>query len=293
MNPVKIIQIHHPSGGFYEAWERFAAAHHESSFFQSPAFVRLIESSPGVEWVLLLAVGDEAMKDPGAAASVSMHGRIPVDTKQRQAVAPHGSKAERLVDPGNILASLLALIIGEEEPQAGLLRIFRAWHERLTTQTLVYQGPLLTPGTRLQQERTLSALLEALNRQVRKRSVCIQIVSSPRFNEFLPLFKDLGYNRRENPMRQIIIIDNSTETESGKQNSDRDSKKRISLENGVLTVHNTGMKQPDQSSDIVNSHAKEISTCVSDLICFKRTTRPFLHFLHLLQKNRIGLVNNG
>ncbi len=177
------------------------AAHPEPSFFQSPAFARLIDRSPGAEGVLLLALSDEALKDPGAGWSGALHNQDTAVSKQQQAAAPLGSKAEQPVDPGNIQASLLALIVSEEVPKSGLWKTFRAWHERLTTQILVCQGPLLIPDTRLQQERAIRALLEALNRQVKTRSLSTQIINSSHFNDFLPLLRELGYTRRE----QIVL----------------------------------------------------------------------------------------
>ncbi len=277
MKRAKTIQVHHPSGKMYEAWERFVAGCPEPSFFQSPAFVRLIDRSPGAEWVLLLVLSDEVLKDPGANWSGALHDQATAVSKQQQPSAPLACKAEQPVDLGNIMASLLALIVSEEEPQAGLWKTLRGWHKTLTACTLVYNGPLLAPGTRLQQERAIRALLEALNRQVKKRSLCTKIINSIQFNELLPLFNELGYKRQEMPMRQIICL--STEAEPEKQNADRKNKKRVSMENGVLTLYKHGIKQVDRHDKMVNDHTKEINNSESELICFQRKTRSFLCFL--------------
>lgn len=82
MTGVRVVNIIHPSGELYRTFCRFAGEHKEGSFFQSAAFIDLIDRWPEADRVLLLAVREGAMKDPGARYTPFDQNRTGIPSKK-------------------------------------------------------------------------------------------------------------------------------------------------------------------------------------------------------------------
>jgi serine/alanine adding enzyme len=240
---VNIIRIHHPSGKLFDAYRSFSNTHEKAVFFQSEAFIHLIEKWPEADWVLLLAVREEGFQDPGAHHTPYRPGDIFKDTS-RGVIPPSESKSKgSAVEASRITASLLAVVIREQPPDSPLLKPFGGLYNKLTARTIVYGGPLLAETTRLQQELTTGALLKALHQQVRRRSLFTQFRNSYDLSGFIPLFREQGYEYQE---RLNLLVNTTSHNETWQNiSSSRRRQLRQSIKNGASIIKNPGKEQLD------------------------------------------------
>jgi hypothetical protein len=220
MRPLHIEQIFHPSGRLFEAWEVFVRIHPHASCLQSPAFFREALEWPDTEPILLLAVNVQKLHDPGRWKGKEEGGRRRIEVSGekvedgRKWMEGGEKKAEgrweRIEDGGRMLedrgvqvygslvaGSLLGVIVKKPLP-----RWMRFWpvstmHASLFSRTIVYGGPLLAPGSRLEQETTLGLLVEELQRKTRGRSRYTQYRNLFDCSEFFPKFRSLGFRFSE------------------------------------------------------------------------------------------------
>ena len=187
--------------------------------------------------MLLLAVKKEGMKDPGALQPGD--GTMPLPGN-----AVGGS--------GNIAGALLAVILHEPSPKKMLLKPFRQLHRLLTSRTIVYGGPLMASGTRLQQEHILRLLLKGLHARVKKRSLFTQFRNSFDLNDLRPVFRELDYDWQD---RLNLLVDITTEEKAwrGITNNRRRQVKR-SLENGATIISQPSVKQVGAFYDLLREH---------------------------------------
>ncbi|MFO7874192.1 MAG: hypothetical protein R6U62_06900 [Bacteroidales bacterium] len=295
MTGVRVVNVVHPSGELYRTFCRFAGAHKEGSFFQSAAFIDLIDRWPEAEWVLLLAVREGAMKDPGAhytppgqsrtgvpsGKPLSIHtqdGKSNSDGQQDKKHRPatqisasaknvsnqgvlssakaHQKRQEltssewtTVVDPSEIAGSLLAVIIQEKPHGLWCIQPFKQLYRNLSARTIVYGGPLLASGTRLRQEQTLVALLEALNKRVNHRSLFTQFRNFFDVDDMIPVFKDAGYQKRD----RLNLLLNTTSQEEAWNNltTNRRRQIRLSIRNGATIIANPSEQQVDSFYEIL------------------------------------------
>jgi hypothetical protein len=193
MSAVNIIQIRHPSGKLFDDYCRFVEDHPDASYFQSEGFIRFIDDWQEADRVLLLAVRKEGLKDPGARPASYRPGdifNIPADKVVNKTSKSDPDAAN---EEGKIAGSLLAVNIRDEVPDSIWFRPFAVVYRMLTARTIVYGGPLLGEATRLQNELTAKALLNALHKQVHRRSIFTQLQNSFDVSDYLPLFREMGY----------------------------------------------------------------------------------------------------
>ena len=241
MSNVNIVRVYHPSGTLFDAYRSFSGAHGKAVYFQSEAFIRLIEKWPEADWVLLLAVRDEGLTDPGARSPSYRPGDIFKD-RPRNGTSDVASKpGSKSVEPTKIAASLLAVVIREPTPASPLLRPFDGLYRKLTSRTMVYGGPLLGDATRLQQELVTKSLLNALHQQVRKRSLFTQFCNSCDLTDFIPLFREMGYEYRE----RLNLLADTTSYKEAWQNIPASLQRQLllSIENGATIINNPDKEQ--------------------------------------------------
>ncbi len=213
-------QIFHPSGRLFEAWEAFVRIHPHASYLQSPAFFREALGWPDTEPVLLLAVQVQKLHDPGRWEGKKEGGRLKVEDRRRriedgEKMVENGGEREegrggRLegrgammddkgmpVDGGLVAGSLLGVVV--KKPLPDWLRFWplSTLHASLFSRTIIYGGPLLAPGSRLEQETTLGLLVEELQRKTRSRSRYTQYRNLYDCSEFFPKFRSLGFRFSE------------------------------------------------------------------------------------------------
>ena len=241
MSQVNIVRVHHPSGKLFDVYRSFSGAHEKAVFFQSEAFIRLIEKWPEADWVLLLAVREEGLTDPGARPASYRPGDIFKDRSQNMTSDAVSQPVSTSVDPSKIAASLLAVIIREEAPASPLLRPFAGLFRNLTSRTLVYGGPLLSDDTRLQQELITRTLLKSLHQQVRRRSLFTQFRNTYDLTELIPSFREMGYEYRE----RLNLLVNTTSLEEARRNlsSSRRRQLRQSITNGATIINHPDKEQ--------------------------------------------------
>jgi len=249
----KTIHITHPSGALYEAYARFASSHPQKSFFQLPDFIGMTEKWPEAEWVLLLAVKEGGMKDPGV--------------RQKKA------RTSEMIPEDRIAGSLLAVTIRENQQGPWKYWPLKPLHARLSTRTLVYGGPLLAEGTRLQKETTLKSLLQALNQQVSENSLFTQFRNFFDLTDQRILFRDYGYHWQD---KLNLLVDTSSEEIAWKGlSASRRRQVNKSLKNGAQIVEHPSHAQIDEFYDILQElYTKKVRKPLP--------SREFFHALHEL-----------
>ena len=249
----KTIHITHPSGALYEAYNRFASSHPQKSFFQLPDFIGMTEKWPEAEWVLLLAVKEGGMKDPGV--------------RQKKA------RTSEMIHEDRIAGSLLAVTIRENQQGPWKYWPLKPLHARLSARTLVYGGPLLAEGTRLQQETTLKSLLHALNLQVSDNSLFTQFRNSFDLTDKRILFRDYGYHWQD---KLNLLVDTSSEDSAWKGlSATRRRQVNKSLKNGAQIVEHPTNAQIDEFYDILHElYTKKVRKPLP--------SREFFHAMHEL-----------
>ena len=90
---------------------------------------------------------------------------------------------------GRIVGSLLAITFSDKP----------GWARGMRRQTVVFGGPLLADGTRLDQEIRLRNLLNALNRHVSRRSLSVNVFGFRSWDKLLPVFREAGFSDGLNP----------------------------------------------------------------------------------------------
>lgn len=260
MQPPKTIHIHHPSGKLYDAFRRFSEAHPDVSYFQSDAFFRLATGWAEAEVVLFIAVKGQKLKDPGG------HYRLkkPLDLKAKQ--------SDTKEDETFIAGSLMAVILHEPALKQPWLRPFRGIHQKLTARTIIYGGPLLGEGTRLEKEITLKTLVRAVQDHVKKRSVFTEFRNLYDVSDCKPIFRENNFQWQE---WLNLLIDTSPREKAWTGMSDnRRRQVKKSLDAGAEIVYTPGPEQIDAFYDILKElYAKKV-----------RKPLPSRAFFHLLAK---------
>lgn len=192
-----IVRLHHPSGRLFEAYAEFVAGHEHGSYFQSDAFFRFAATHQVLEPVLLVALKHHGLRDPG--------GRF----KPWQADSGL-SPAEALtasVDEDSIAGVLLAVVSGNEPNGLWRLGPLRPLHRRLCSRTLVVGGPLMAPGSRLEREYTLKALIQTLCSQAKCHASTSRFICLFDDSDQLPLFREMGFRWHEQtfPAGELIF----------------------------------------------------------------------------------------
>ncbi len=228
MNPPKTTQVLHPSGRLYEAFRAFSRSHPEACWFQTDAFFRLAMEWPEAEPVLMLAVREEGLQDPGLRGS---------------GLRNFGQRGTGVDSADMVAGSLLGVILREPHPAKTLLKAFAGPYRKLTTRTLVYGGPLLAEGTRLQREMTLKVLLRALQDEARSRSLFTQLRNFHDLSDYKPLFRDAGFEWHDH-LNQLVDTSSEEALWKGLSESRRRQVQK-SLDNGAEVVHDPSPAQVD------------------------------------------------
>ncbi len=194
----RISLIQHPSGKLYDAFRRFSAGHPEACWFQGDPFFRFAEKWPEAKPVLLVALRKEKLKDPGIRSSKSLSTSIESLEHSRHS-QPFANEL--------LAGSLLAVTIHEPLPARYRSWLFGGLYPRLTARTLVYGGPLLGEGSRLEQEITLKALLAALKVQVQKNSLFTQFRNFGEHPDRKHIFHAMGFSWHD---RLNLLVDTSS-----------------------------------------------------------------------------------
>lgn len=246
----KLIHINHPSGKLFDAFCHFTDSHPEATFIQSAALIDLVGLWPEAEWLLLLAVKEEGMKDPGAIQAGNTKTSVSKSTRDTLALLH-----DTINQSENIAGSLLAVMLHEPPPKNALLKPFGKLHRLLTARTIVYGGPLLAPGTRLQQEITLKLLLKGLYTRVKKQSLFTQFRNSFDLNDMKPLFRELGYSWQD---RLNLLVD-TTSAEKAWKNMTNNRRRQVqrSLDNGATIINHPTQKQIGHFYDILKNHYRK------------------------------------
>ena len=241
----KIVQLYHPSGELYASYHRFAEAHPEGSWFQSDAFFRFISMWPEAKPILLVALREAALRDPGRRYSKTTDPgrRTEHPTTQQSQQAPEANSSP--------LGSLLAVIIQNPVPTMVNFFPLAGLYKRFTARTVVYGGPLLAEGTRLEREMTLKTLLGALQDATSKQSLFTQFRNFYDLTDCKPLFHERGYRYHD---RLNLLVDTpDTDPVWTQMNSTRRRQARKSLANGAELIYDPSPAQIDQYYDILKT----------------------------------------
>lgn len=242
----KTTRIHHPSGHLFEAFCRFTASHPDASWFQSDRFFRFALQWPEAEPVLLLAVRESGLKDPGkdrpqCAGRLGTKDGFLFDVKQ--ADQPEVSQSEDPAKKFPIAGSLLGVVIREPRAAGGVLAAARRVLNPLTARTIVYGGPLLGEGTRLEKEMTLQVLVRALQDKVKPKSLFTQYRNFFDMSDYVPVFRNLGFSWQDRLNLRV-----NTHTRDRAWDGMHGSKKRQvqkSLNSGAVLIHDPDKGQVD------------------------------------------------
>lgn len=145
------VQLHHHSGKLFDAFCDFSVSHPEITWHQTADFFRFALDWPEAEPVLLIAVHDKKLLDPGATYWTDKKGSLP-DGRSKEVTK------ERI-----IAGSMLAVMVRQPLRSGKGFSFLRKLGRSFTTSTIIAGGPLLATGTRLEKEFVLKALLKALH----------------------------------------------------------------------------------------------------------------------------------
>ncbi len=159
------------------------AKHERGSYFQSEACMHHIISMAHAEPLLLLAVRQQRLKDPGMRYKPDQPGAA---SQQAEAMAA-------TVDHHSLAGSLLAVVLTREARGIWKIGPLRGLHRRLCTRTLIIGGPLLARGSRLESEYTLKALVQTLCQQAQCRAKTTRFILLFDDSDLLPLFREMGF----------------------------------------------------------------------------------------------------
>jgi hypothetical protein len=118
----------------------------------------------------------DATKDPGSRWHMQ-EDRVPD-------MVPSQVEESGIPGIGRVVGSLLAVTVHGK----------KGWLRRRGRRTLVFGGPLLGEGSRLDQETRLRNLLNALNRHERRQSLSVHIQNFRSWGYLSPVFRDLGFS---------------------------------------------------------------------------------------------------
>ncbi len=282
----KITQLYHPSGELYESYRRFAEEHPDTSWFQSDAFFRFISLWPEAKPILLVALKEEVLKDPGRQYSKVLSPQTNPDatpgpkrqtSNQLTGQDPNQPRATQNPSLGqaapNLAGSLLAVVI--QNPVPRMLNFFpmAGLYKHFTSRTVVYGGPLLAEGSRLEREMTLRTLLGALRETAGKQTLFTQFRNFYDLHEYTPLFHAQGYHYHD---RLNLLVDTHDKDTAWKNMSTtRRRQVRKSRHNGAEIIHNPTSAETDQFYDILKTlYRKKV-----------RKPLPSRTFFHALNPN--------
>lgn len=193
----KLIQIHHPSGRLYEAFRSFSHDCPDASFFQSDLFIRLLKHQPEAEFLLFVAVNEEALLDPGTRMHSGKGIGAANNYSHTAGQPPAGRAGAKQIMPESIAGSLLAVNTQHKPGGGTILKPVSKLLKKFNLVTKVYGTPLLAHNTRLQKEIVLKMLIKALHTKVHKRTNAVLFINSFDHQEYLPIYKGFGYKHRE------------------------------------------------------------------------------------------------
>ncbi len=207
---------------------------------------------------MFIAVKGQKLKDPGS------HYRLkkPLDLKAKQS----GTKEDETF----IAGSLMAVILHEPALKQPWLRPFRGIHQKLTARTIIYGGPLLGEGTRLEKEITLKTLVRAVQDHVKKRSVFTEFRNLYDISDCKPIFRENNFQWQE--WLNLLIDTSSREKAWTGMSDNRRRQVKKSLDAGANIVYDPSPEQVDAFYDILKDlYAKKV-----------RKPFPSRAFFHLL-----------
>ncbi len=260
----KIVRLFHHTGELYEAFRNFSSNHPHASWFQSEHFYSFARCWPEAEPVLLVALKGQQLRDPGKRYSRPADKNIISQEK------------ETGVATGNIIAgSLLAVIIREPVPRKYSFWPLKGIYSGLTSRTVVYGGPLLSEGTRLEKELAFKELIDGLQDNVRAHSLFTQFRNLFDISAYKPIFYDRGFKYHDH---LNLVVDTSSYEKAwmGMSNSRRRQVKK-SLNNGAVVIENPSPGQIDQFYDLLSElYTKRV-----------RKPLPSREFFHLLLEGNV------
>ncbi len=309
MQPPKTFQIHHPSGKLYDAFRKFSRAHPEASFFQSDAHFRFATQWPEAEAVLFVAVKGQKLQDPGIRYHPNGRPGQPwqpmkeagAGGQSRPGSKQHGSPEDPLQNkPGTkeqgkartgaqsepeeetvVAGSLLAMIIREPTLQSPWWRPFRGLHHKFTARTIIFGGPLLAKGSRLEKEFVLKTLLHAVQEYVKKRSLFTEFRNLYDLGDYKPIFRENNFEWEE--WLNLLIDTRSREAAWANMSENRRRQVKKSLFAGAEIVYDPSPEQIDAFYEILTGlYAKKV-----------RKPLPSKSFFHALAREAGPSNDNG
>ncbi len=228
----KIVQLFHPTGGLYQAFRHLSENHPDASWFQSDNFFRFASKWPEAEPVLLAAVKGQ-FRDPGKRKP----GGRGVETNKKE------------TEQDIIAGSLLGVILREPVPARLNFWPVKNLYTALTSRAIVYGGPLLEQGTRLEREMVLKELLEAFQEHAKKGSVYTQLRNFFDLSDYKPVFREMGFGWHEH--MNLISDTSGVEKCWNEMSSSRRRQVRKSLDAGVSLIYDPSLAQIDAFYDLL------------------------------------------
>ncbi len=275
----KVVQLFHPSGTLYENFKAFSNSHPHASWFQSDHFFRFALQWKEATPVLLIALQEEKLKDPGAhyLSKQSKQNPAYLAAKTRQNMSgtgkdqPGTTSSMPLYGPAEdatpqtdisrqtnpVSGSLLAVILHQQSRRGMNFWPLKQINKPFATQTVVYGGPLLADDTRLRQEVTLKTLIHALQSMVAGSSLFTQFVNFSDMGEHTAVFRASGFKRFGH---RNLIIDSSSYNNAWRNlsNTIRQQVKE-SLDNGARVVTKPNTAQIDRFCQLLHAQNKKQS----------------------------------
>lgn len=252
----KTTQIFHPSGKLFEAFREFVVSHPDASFFQSDAFFRFALEWPEAEPILLVAIKDKGLKDPGKVkARGSGQFNVLKDLPFRISDHPYHDSQAKAKEPNTessdlIVGSLLGVLIHEPAVKKKLPPVLQNILQPLTYRTIVYGGPILLQGTRLEKELTLQMLVRAMQDKVHKKSLFTQFRNLHNLNDHVPVFRSMGFNWHDH--LNLVVDTSSRETAWMGMSQSRRRQVSKSLEAGAQLIYDPSKAQIDAFYDLLH-----------------------------------------
>jgi len=262
----KITHLHHPSGELYESYCRFAESHPEASWFQSDHFFRFLSLWPEAYPVLLVAMKEEALPDPGQRYAGKGERRArrgelgEASWELREEDRKEGGMRDEMEDGegktreqqgGPVVGSLLVVVIQNPVPAAiNFFPLSGLW-QRFTTRAVVYGGPLLASGTKLEKELTLKALLKALKEKIDKKVLFTEFRNFYDMEDHKKVFYENRYTWEQHMNLLLQVKDRTSLWKNLSQSRRRQVRK--SLQHGAEIIHNPTPDQVDQFYDILKT----------------------------------------
>ncbi len=155
----------------------------------------------------------------------------------------------------SLMGSLLAVVIQNPVPRMVNFFPLASLYKRFTTRTVVYGGPLLAEGSRLEQEMTLKTLLGALRDTVGKHSLFTRFHNFYGLTDYKPLFHAQGYRYHD---RLSLLVDTpDKDTVWKNMSATLQSQVCKSLTNDAEIIYNPSPAQIDQYYDILKNFCRK------------------------------------